>query len=137
MSVLLPQNEVMSVAWILFLPAELGVLRQFTNRHVLHVVVLVDIAAIVLSVPIEVHAERLGVTQGYSIFIKAEVREVVLHGVCGEEIFGDRVSEVTIVLMLPFSFTSLRGHQQHVTLSFVGRHNTQCHLNLRKLVGNV
>ena len=65
MSVLLPENEVMSVTWILFLPAELGVLRQFTNRHVLHVVVLVNIASIVLSVPIKVHAERLGVTQGY------------------------------------------------------------------------
>ena len=126
----------MSVAWILFLPAELGVLRQFTNRHVLNAIVLVDIASIVLSVPIEMHAEWLSVTQRHSVFIKAEVWEVVLHGVCGEEFFGDRVSEVTIVLMLPFIFTSLRGHQQHVTLSFVGRHNTECHLNLRKLVGN-
>ena len=101
----------MSVAWILFLPAELGVLRQFTNRHVLNAIVLVDIATIVLSVPIEMHAEWLSVTQRHSVFIKAEVREVVLHGVRGEKIFSDRVSEVTIVLMLPFSFTSLRGHQ--------------------------
>ena len=134
---LLPENEVMSVTWILFLPAELGVLRQFTNRHVLHVVVLVNIASVVLRVPIEMHAEWLCITQRHSVFVKAEVREVVLHGVCGEEFFGDRVSEVTIVLMLPFSFTSLRGHQQHVTLSFMGGHNAECHLNLRKLVGNV
>ena len=127
----------MSVAWILFLPAELGVLRQFTNRHVLHAVVLVDIASIVLSVPIEMHAERFGVTQRHSVFIKAEVGEVVLHGVGGEEIFSDRVNEVAVVLMLPFSITSLRCHQQHVTLSFMGGHDAECHLNLRKLVGNV
>ena len=127
----------MSVAWILFLPAELGVLRQFTNRHVLHAVVLVDIASIILSVPIEMHAEWLSVTQRHSVFIKAEVWEIVLHGVRGEEIFGDRVNEVAVVLMLPFSITSLRCHQQHVTLSFMGWHNAECHLNLRKLVGNV
>ena len=101
----------MSVAWILLLPAELGVLRQFTNRHVLNAVVLVDIASIVLSVPIEMHAEWLSVTQRHSVFIKAEVWEIVLHGVSGEEIFGDRVNEVAVVLMLPFSITSLRCHQ--------------------------
>ena len=134
---LLPEDEVMSVAWILFLPAELGVLRQFTNRHVLHAIVLVDVASIVLSVPIKMHAEWLGVAQGHSVFIKAEVREVVLHGVRGEEIFGDGVREVTIILMLPFGIAILRGHQQHVTLGFVGGHDPECHLNLRKGVGNI
>ena len=136
-TVLLPEDEVVSVSWILFLPAELWVLRQFTNRHVLHAVIFVNIASIVFGVPIEVHAEWLGVTKGHSIFIKAQVGEVVLHGVRREEIFSNRVSEVVIVLMLPFGLTCLRSHQQHVTLGFVGRHNTKCHLDLRKLVGNV
>jgi len=60
--VLLPQNEIKSRLRVLLLPAELGVLCQLAKWAILYLVVFIDDLAVGLGAPVQVQAERFGVT---------------------------------------------------------------------------
>ena len=134
---LLPEGEVETVLGVTFLPSKLRVLRQLAGWHVLHRVVLVENLTVSLCTPIVVHAERLGIAQRYGLLTETEIGEVVFETVRCEEILRDLAGEISIILTLPLSFTSLWQHDEHVSLRFVRGHYAKRQLNFLKICSRI
>lgn len=127
--VLLPEEEIDSLLWVVFLPAELGVCSVLADWHVLDSIVVIEHFSINLGVPAQVEAVGLRVAHGHVTLLKQHIREIVMKPVRREVVIRDRFIEVLIVLVLPLGLSVLKHSKQHVSLRFLAGHDSYRHLD--------
>ena len=127
--VLLPEEEIDSLLWVVLLPPELGVCGILADWNVLDSIVVIEHFSIDLGVPAQVEAVRLRIAHRHVTLLEQNVREVVLKPIRCEVVLRNRVVEVLLVLVLPLGLSMLKHSKQHVSLCLLAGHDSYRHLD--------